>query len=98
MSVAIAAGNLATMGNLPAESNVFIGRERDLTDLASILDRVRAVTLCGPGGIGKTRLAIELAARLGGGYADGVWIVEQAEAERAERLVPLVAAAVGVRS
>ena len=52
MNIAIAAGHPATMGNLPAESNVFIGRERDLTDLTSILDRVRAVTLCGPGGIG----------------------------------------------
>src|SRR5258708_36449642 len=98
MNIAIAAGHLATMGNLPAESNVFIGRERDLTDLASILDRVRAVTLCGPGGIGKTRLALELAARLASGYPDGAWIAEQAEAERSERLVPLVAAAVGVRA
>ena len=86
------------MGNLPAESNVFIGRERDLTDLASILDRVRAVTLCGPGGIGKTRLALALAARLASGYPDGVWIAEQAEVERSERLVPLVAAAIGVRA
>jgi predicted ATPase/DNA-binding NarL/FixJ family response regulator len=98
MNVAIAAGHLAAMGNLPAESNVFIGRERDLTDLTSILGRVRAVTLCGPGGIGKTRLALELAARLSGGYPDGAWIAEQAEAERSERLVPLVAAAVGVRA
>lgn len=96
--MAIAAGQMSTMGNLPAESNVFIGRERDLTDLTSILDRVRAVTLCGPGGIGKTRLALELAARLATGYPDGVWVVEQAEAERSERLVPLVAAAVGVRA
>lgn len=86
------------MGNLPAESNVFIGRERDLTDLTSILDRVRAVTLCGPGGIGKTRLALALAARLASGYPDGVWIAELAEVERSERLVPLVAAAVGVRA
>ena len=98
MSIAIAAGHLAMTGNLPAESNMFIGRERDLTDLTSILDRVRAVTLCGPGGIGKTRLALELGSRLASGYPDGVWIAEQAEVERAERLVPLVAAAVGVRA
>lgn len=86
------------MGNLPAESNVFVGRERDLADLTSVLDRVRAVTLCGPGGIGKTRLALALAARLASGYQDGAWIAEQAEIERSDRLVPLVAAAVGVRA
>jgi predicted ATPase/DNA-binding CsgD family transcriptional regulator len=96
MNLAMIADRLATLSNLPAESNVFIGRERDLTDLASILDRVRAVTMCGPGGIGKTRLALALAASLAGGYPDGVWIVEQAEADRPERLVPLVAAALGV--
>lgn len=83
---------------MPAESNVFIGRERDLTDLTSILDRARTVTLCGSGGIGKTRLALALAARLASGYPDGAWIAELAEVERSERLVPLVAAAVGVRA
>src|SRR5580658_11353271 len=48
-------------GNLPAEPNSFIGRERDLAELARLLGEVRALTLSGPGGIGKTRLAIRLA-------------------------------------
>jgi predicted ATPase/DNA-binding CsgD family transcriptional regulator/Tfp pilus assembly protein PilF len=48
-------------GNLPAEPNSFIGRERDLTELAKLLGEVRALTLSGPGGIGKTRLAVRLA-------------------------------------
>jgi len=48
-------------GNLPAEPNRFIGRERDLADLAKLLGEVRALTLSGPGGIGKTRLAVRLA-------------------------------------
>ena len=48
-------------GNLPAEPNSFIGRERDLADLAKLLGEVRALTLSGPGGIGKTRLAVRLA-------------------------------------
>src|ERR1700736_548756 len=48
-------------GNLPAEPNSFIGRERDLTELAKLLSEVRALTLSGPGGIGKTRLAVRLA-------------------------------------
>jgi RecA/RadA recombinase len=58
-------------GNLPAEPNSFVGRERDLADLAEILERARALTLCGPGGIGKTRLALRLAAMLAAGQADG---------------------------
>src|SRR5438094_10319782 len=44
-------------GNLPAEPNSFIGRERDLPELARLLGEVRALTLSGPGGIGKRRLA-----------------------------------------
>src|SRR3984885_15547141 len=48
-------------GNPPAEPNSFIGRERDLAELARLLGEVRALTLSGPGGIGKTRLAIRLA-------------------------------------
>src|SRR6266496_4409479 len=48
-------------GNLPAEPNSFIGRERDLAELARLLGEVRALTLSGLGGIGKTRLAVRLA-------------------------------------
>src|SRR5262249_60203686 len=48
-------------GNLPAEPNSFIGRERDLAELVRLLGEVRALTLSGLGGIGKTRLAVRLA-------------------------------------
>ena len=54
-------------GNLPAEPNSFIGRERDLAELAKLLSEVRALTLSGPGGIGKTRLAVRLARDVIGG-------------------------------
>ena len=54
-------------GNLPAEPNSFIGRERDLAELARLLNEVRALTLSGPGGIGKTRLAVRLARDVIGG-------------------------------
>ncbi len=60
-------------GNLPAEPNSFIGRERDLAELAKLLSEVRALTLSGPGGIGKTRLAVRLARDVigsGAGLAD----------------------------
>jgi predicted ATPase/DNA-binding CsgD family transcriptional regulator/Tfp pilus assembly protein PilF len=76
-------------GNLPAEPNSFIGRERDLAELARLLGEVRALTLSGPGGIGKTRLAVRLARDvLSGGAADGdegpgdldeAWLVELAD-------------------
>jgi predicted ATPase/DNA-binding CsgD family transcriptional regulator len=59
--------------NLPAEPNDFIGRERDVAELPLLLDATRAVTLCGPGGIGKTRLALRVAAALADGCPDGVW-------------------------
>src|SRR5271166_5302998 len=93
-------------GNLPAEPNSFIGRERDLAELAKLLTEVRALTLSGPGGIGKTRLAVRLARDVIVGSADGdgidggadldeAWLVELADwrGQTAQR----VAATIGVR-
>src|SRR5258708_10580839 len=91
-------GHLEAAGNLPAEPNAFSGRERDLADLVSMLGRVRMLTLCGPGGIGKTRFALKLAANLAKDYADGAWMADLADAEAPERLVPLVTAALGIRA
>ena len=53
--------------HLPEEPNTFIGRERELVELRQLLHRTRALTLSGPGGIGKTRLALRLLAAAGGG-------------------------------
>src|SRR5580658_3286111 len=88
-------------GNLPAEPNSFIGRERDLAELAQLLGDVRALTLSGPGGIGKTRLAIRLARNViaeGPGTRDDLdeaWLVELADwrGQTAQH----VAATIGVR-
>jgi predicted ATPase/DNA-binding CsgD family transcriptional regulator/tetratricopeptide (TPR) repeat protein len=85
-------------GNLPAEPNAFIGRERDLADLVSMVGRARMLTLFGPGGIGKTRLALKLAASLANDYQGGAWVADLADADAPERLVPLVAAALGIRA
>ena len=64
--------------NLPVALTSFIGRDRELREVARLLDRSRLVTLTGAGGSGKTRLALEAAtARLGAGH-DGVWLVELA--------------------
>src|SRR5215472_18524403 len=90
-------GHLGAAGNLPAEPNAFIGRERDLADLISMLSHVRMLTLFGPGGIGKTRLALKLAARLMPDYPGGTWMVDLADADGPDRVVSLVAGVLGVR-
>jgi predicted ATPase/DNA-binding CsgD family transcriptional regulator len=95
-NITIAASGHEAVGNLPAEPNAFVGRERDLAELETMLARVRALTLCGPGGIGKTRLALRLAARLAPRFPDGAWIADLADASAPDRLVPVVTAALGV--
>ncbi len=84
-------------GNLPAEPNSFIGRERDLAELATLLTDVRALTLCGPGGIGKTRLAVRLACEVVPDFPDGAWLVELADTADAGLIPRRVAATFGVR-
>jgi predicted ATPase/DNA-binding CsgD family transcriptional regulator/Tfp pilus assembly protein PilF len=84
-------------GNLPAEPNSFVGRERDLAELARLLGDVRALTLCGPGGIGKTRLALRLAGQTLSGFPDGAWLVELADTTDASLVTRRVAATLGVR-
>ena len=62
--------------NLPAQLTAFIGREDELKQLQEMHRQTRLLTLTGPGGAGKTRLALELASQLVGEAADGVWLVE----------------------
>ena len=65
----------ATDGNLPDRLTTFVGRAAELTELGVLLDDHRLVTLTGPGGIGKTSLAIELARSRAAGLRDGAWLV-----------------------
>lgn len=65
--------------NLPVQLTSFIGRERDLAQVESMLSTARLVTLTGAGGSGKTRLAIQVADTIHRGFADGVWLVELGE-------------------
>ncbi|MDQ7829652.1 MAG: tetratricopeptide repeat protein [Armatimonadota bacterium] len=82
--------------NLPRPLTTFVGRERELGEIAALLQRTRLVTLTGPGGGGKTRLALQVASDLLRRFPDGVWWVELA-ALRDESLIPQrIAAAVGV--
>jgi predicted ATPase len=66
-----------TVGNLPPQPTPFLGRERELAELTELVrsQDVRLLTLTGPGGIGKTRLAIQAAAKLVHTYPGGAWFV-----------------------
>ena len=66
-------------GNLPAEATSFVGRRRELAELRKKLATVRLVTLVGPGGVGKTRLAIRIGTDLARAFPDGAWLVELAD-------------------
>jgi predicted ATPase/DNA-binding SARP family transcriptional activator len=78
---------------LRPEQTSFIGRRRELAEIGQALGRTRLLTLTGPGGAGKTRLAYEAAARLVDSYPDGVHVVELASLSRPE-LVPQTVASV----
>ncbi len=66
-------------GNLPAETTSFIGRDRELAEVRRKLTTARLVSLVGPGGVGKTRLAIRSATDLWRGFTNGAWVVGLAE-------------------
>jgi predicted ATPase len=81
----------------PAMRTSFIGRVVPVRELASLVERYPLVTVTGPGGAGKTRLACEVARRVAGRFADGVWLVELAQVQDPEQVPAVVAAALGVR-
>ena len=83
-------------GFVPALTS-FVGRAGPVREVAGLLDRNRLVTVTGPGGVGKTRLAGQVANQVAGRFADGVWLAELALV-RDPALVPaVVAGALGVR-
>jgi predicted ATPase/class 3 adenylate cyclase len=65
-------------GNLPLQVSSFIGRERELEQTVAALGAARVVTLTGPGGVGKTRLALQVAGQVAPRFADGAWLCELA--------------------
>ncbi len=81
----------------PAALTSFVGRSGPVRDVAALLARHRLVTVTGPGGTGKTRLAAEVARRVAGRYADGAWLVELAPVQDPALVAAAVAAALGVR-
>ena len=84
-------------GNLPAETTSFVGRRRELGELRKKLGVARLVSLVGPGGVGKTRLAIRAATDLARGFRDGAWLVELAEVTDPSLVGNAVVAALDLR-
>jgi len=85
----------ASDGNLRAQLNSFFGRDPELEQLAAAVRASRLVTLIGPGGAGKTRLAVEAAAGLREEHRDGVWLVELAGVANPVGVAPAAAGALG---
>ena len=86
----------ATPNNLAQQLNSFVGRERESGEIKALLARNRLVTLLGMGGIGKSRLSVQLGAELMDDYPDGVWLVELAPLSDPLRVPQVVASVLGV--
>ncbi len=82
-------------GNLREQLSSFVGRAGELEELSGAVRSSRLVTLVGPGGVGKTRLAVEAAATLRQEHRDGVWLVEFASVTGPDGVAPAVAGALG---
>jgi len=83
--------------NLPIQLNSFIGREREIEDVKRLLTESRLVTLMGPGGAGKTRLSMQVAADLIDQFPKGVWLVELAPLTDPALVAQAIASTFGVR-
>ncbi|HUR76990.1 MAG TPA: LuxR C-terminal-related transcriptional regulator [Acidimicrobiales bacterium] len=86
----------AVPNNLPVQLTSFVGREDELDKLTRVLDGTRVLTLAGPGGCGKTRLALRLGAATVDAHPDGVWVADLAAVADAALLPSVVAAALGI--
>jgi predicted ATPase/class 3 adenylate cyclase len=87
----------AFAGNLPVQLSSFVGRADELAGLAAAMARSALVTVTGPGGVGKTRLAVQAAADQLPSFGDGAWLCELAPAVDAEGMAQAVLAALRVR-
>src|SRR5208282_415828 len=81
----------------PPALTSFIGRAEPLRGVAGLLSDHRLVTVTGPGGAGKTRLAGQVARQVAGRFADGAWLAELAPVQHPAHVPAVVAASLGVR-
>ncbi|HEY1891874.1 MAG TPA: winged helix-turn-helix domain-containing protein [Steroidobacteraceae bacterium] len=83
---------------LPARVEALIGRETEIATLIGLLEKHRAITVLGAGGMGKTRCALEAARRAGPAYADGIWFFDLSPVGHAAEWLDMLAAALAVPS
>ena len=88
---------MAPRGRLPAPVTSFVGREQALAEVAELVGRHRLVTLIGPPGVGKSRLALEAARAVEHDFGGGVWFVELARAGRPADVARVVARTLDAR-
>ncbi len=90
---------LKTAAALPVYLTPLLGREQEVQEVCSLLQRpeVRLLTLTGPGGIGKTRLSVQVATQLAGYFSDGVYFVPLASVSNPDLVIPTIAQVLGLR-
>src|SRR6202521_2198199 len=96
LAVTVARSKLRS-GNLPLEATSFVGRRRELAEIKKKLTTARLVSLVGPGGVGKTRLAIRIGTDLGRGFAAGAWLIALADIRDAGLVANAAVAALDLR-
>ncbi len=87
----------ATPNNLPGQLTSFVGRNRELAEVRALLQKTRLLTLTGTGGLGKTRLSLQVAAEALDDYPDGAWFVELAPLADPRRVALAIASALNLK-
>jgi predicted ATPase/class 3 adenylate cyclase len=85
-----------TPNNLPVQATSFLGRDDEIAEVSALLESSRLLTLTGPGGTGKTRLSLQVAASVADRFPDGVTFVALGSIEQVDLVVPTIAREVGV--
>jgi predicted ATPase/class 3 adenylate cyclase len=86
----------ARPNNLPVQLTTFVGREREVREASELLGRTRLLTMTGPGGTGKTRLSLQVAAAAADGFPDGVWFVPLEPVRDVALVAPTILRTMGV--
>jgi predicted ATPase/class 3 adenylate cyclase len=85
------------VGNLPVQPNEFVGRARSVEQISALVADTRVLTLTGPGGVGKTRLGLEVAAALQPEFPDGAWFTDLAPVNTADRVAAVLLETLGYK-
>ena len=83
-------------GNLPVQRTSFVGRVDEVKELSALVETVRLVTLTGPGGVGKSRLALQVAAEVAPLFHDGVWFASLSALEEGALVAATILESLGV--